>query len=115
MRLSLAGALEGSSPAALPSVVGPLLKSYFNIPSVNEATLRYGKVTGGLLPATGKAIQTRAALSFATLLPSLSAVVYTVATGTTGVDGLYVTATLPFSTTNRRSNAGRSVIAPMPL
>jgi hypothetical protein len=68
-------------------------------PSLNEATLRYGKVSGGLLPPTGTPIQTRAALNFATLLPSISAVVYTVATGTTGADGLYVNATLPFSTT----------------
>jgi hypothetical protein len=66
--------------------------------NVNEATLRYGKVANGLLPVPGTAIQTRAALNFATLLPSVSAVVYTVATGT-GADGLYVNATLPFTAT----------------
>jgi hypothetical protein len=74
-------------------------------PTADEATLRYGKVTDGLLPATGTPIQTRAALSFATLLPSLPAVVYTVATGTTS-DGLYVNATLPFSTTTVTPDGG---------
>ena len=64
-------------------------------PNVDEATLRYAKVANGLLPATGTSIQTRAGLAFATLLPSLSAVVYTVETGTAG-DGLYVDAALPF-------------------
>jgi hypothetical protein len=36
-------------------------------------------------------------LTFATLLPSLSAVVYKVQTGAAG-DGLYVDAALPFTT-----------------
>jgi hypothetical protein len=67
--------------------------------NVDEATLRYGKVANGVLPFPGTTIQTRAALGFATLMPSLPAVVYTVETGTTGTDGLYVNATLPFSAT----------------
>jgi hypothetical protein len=75
-------------------------------PNVNEATLRYGKVAAGLLPATGTVIQTRAALNFATLLPAISVVVYTVETGTTGSDGLYVNATLPFSSTTVTSTDG---------
>ncbi|HTA21309.1 MAG TPA: hypothetical protein VK989_18585, partial [Polyangia bacterium] len=66
-------------------------------PNVNEATLRYAKVANGLLPSTGTSIQARAGLAFATLLPSLSAVVYTVETGAAG-DGLYVDAALPFTT-----------------
>ena len=66
-------------------------------PNVNEATLRYAKVANGLLPVTGTSIQARAGLAFATLLPSLSAVVYTVETGAAG-DGLYVDAALPFAT-----------------
>jgi hypothetical protein len=64
-------------------------------PSVDEATLRYAKVASGALPAKGTPIQMRAGLSFATLMPSLPAVVYPVTTGGAG-DGLYVNAPLPF-------------------
>ena len=67
-------------------------------PSINEATLRYAKVANGALPALGTPIQARAGLAFATLLPSLPAVAYTVNTGASG-DGLYVNATLPFTAT----------------
>jgi hypothetical protein len=67
-------------------------------PSVNEATLRYAKVANGLLPVQGTTLQMRAGLSFAVLLPTLPAVAYIVTTGGPG-DGLYVNATLPFTTT----------------
>ena len=66
-------------------------------PNVNEGTLRFGKVANGLLPTTGTAIQARAGLTFSTLLPSLSAAVYTVETGS-ATDGLYVATGLPFTT-----------------
>jgi hypothetical protein len=67
-------------------------------PNVNEATLRYAKVANGALPPLGTPIQVRAGLAFATLLPSLPGVIYTVSTGGAG-DGLYVNATLPFTAT----------------
>jgi hypothetical protein len=67
-------------------------------PTIDEATLRYGKITGGLLPATGTVVQLRAGLSFSALLPALDAVVYTISTHTSA-DGLYLNASLPFTTT----------------
>jgi hypothetical protein len=66
--------------------------------NVNEGTLRYGKVANGILPALGTSVQTRAGLTFAALLPSLAAVVYTVDTGAS-TDGLYINAALPFTAT----------------
>jgi hypothetical protein len=67
-------------------------------PAINEATLRYGKISQGLLPAVGTVVQERAGLSFSTLLPALDAVVYTVTTHTS-VDGLYINTMLPFTVT----------------
>jgi hypothetical protein len=67
-------------------------------PNVFEATLRYAKVANGALPATGTSIQARAGLVYAPLLPSLPAVLYVVTTSGPG-DGLYLNATLPFTTT----------------
>ena len=66
-------------------------------PAVNEATLRYAKLENGALPAQGTVVQARAGLSYATLLPTLSAVVYTI-TSNTSADGLYINSTLPFTT-----------------
>jgi hypothetical protein len=66
--------------------------------TVNEATLRYAKVQSGALPVPGTVIQERAGLAYATLLPTLPAVVYTI-TSNTSVDGLYINATLPFTVT----------------
>jgi hypothetical protein len=63
----------------------------------DEATLRYAKVASGALPATGTVVQTLVASVFAPLLPTLPAVVYTVGTRTSA-DGLYINATLPFTT-----------------
>jgi hypothetical protein len=74
-------------------------------PAVNEATLRYGKITQGVLPATGTVVQTRAGLSFSVLLPALDAVVYTISTNTSA-DGLYVNPTLPFTVTTSVPDAG---------
>jgi hypothetical protein len=68
-------------------------------PSIDEATLRYAKVAGGFLPSRGTPIQMRAGLTYATLLPSLPAVVYVVSTVGAGA-GLYLNATLPFTTTH---------------
>jgi hypothetical protein len=67
-------------------------------PNLNEATLRFGQVKNGLLPAMGTKVQTRAAFVFASLLPTLPAVAYTVATNT-AADGLYINAMLPFTPT----------------
>jgi hypothetical protein len=75
-------------------------------PTVDEATLRFGKVTtAGVLPNPGTVIQERAGLTFATLLPSLSAVVYVV-TSKTSADGLYINATLPFTVTTPSATDG---------
>jgi hypothetical protein len=65
--------------------------------TLNEATLRYAKLDQGMLPAKGTAIQTRAQFRYATLLPTLPAVVYEVSSGA-GTDGLYINASLPFTT-----------------
>jgi hypothetical protein len=67
-------------------------------PDLNEATLRYAKLDQGMLPAKGTQIQTRAQFRYATLLPTLPAVVYEVSSGA-GTDGLYINASLPFTTT----------------
>jgi hypothetical protein len=67
-------------------------------PAVNEATLRYAKITQATLPAVGTVVQTRAGLNYATLLPSLPAVLYLI-TSNTSADGLYLNATLPFTVT----------------
>jgi hypothetical protein len=77
-------------------------------PAVNEATLRYGKIQQGLLPSPGNVVQTRAGLSFSTLLPALNAVVYTITTSTSA-DGLYVNATLPFSITTSVPDGGTTM------
>jgi hypothetical protein len=61
-------------------------------------TLRYAQFTGTALPTTGTVVQERANQIFATLLPALPAVVYTINTGG-ATDGLYVKAGLPFATT----------------
>jgi hypothetical protein len=66
-------------------------------PAADEATLRYARIMDGAL-VTGTQLQTRAESVFAPLLPAISAVLYTVVTGTEA-DGLYVNATLPFTTT----------------
>jgi hypothetical protein len=77
-----------------------------NDPNIDEATLRFGKVTAaGVLPNPGTVIQARAGLTFATLLPSLSAVVYVV-TSKTSADGLYINATLPFTVTAPSTDGG---------
>ena len=57
--------------------------------------VNYNKVSGGVLPS-GTLVGTQAAAVFAPLLPTLPAVVYSVAVGSP-VDGLYINATLPFS------------------
>jgi hypothetical protein len=67
-------------------------------PDANEATLRFAQIKDGLLPAMGTQVQTRAAFVFSSLLPTLPAVIYTVAT-TTPADGLYINAKLPFTAT----------------
>jgi hypothetical protein len=67
-------------------------------PTIDEASLRYGKIAGGLLPSPGTVVQPRAGLAFSALLPALDAVVYTISTHT-AADGLYVNATLPFTVT----------------
>ena len=77
-------------------------------PAVNEATLRYGKIAQGTLPPLGTPVQVRAGLSFATLLPALDAVVYTITTSTSA-DGLYVNATLPFTVTTSVPDAGTAI------
>jgi hypothetical protein len=77
-------------------------------PAIDEATLRYGKITSGLLPATGTVVQQRAGLSFSALLPALDAVVYTIATHTSA-DGLYINATLPFTVTTSVPDAGTTM------
>jgi hypothetical protein len=74
-------------------------------PALNEATLRYGKVQQGVLPATGTVIQLRSGLSFSTLLPALDAVVYTITTNTSA-DGLYINTALPFTVTTSVPDAG---------
>jgi hypothetical protein len=66
-------------------------------PDINEATLRYSKLDNGALPARGTSIQTRAQFTYAPLLPTLAAVVYEVKAGTSA-DGLYINASLPFTT-----------------
>jgi hypothetical protein len=66
--------------------------------TLNEATLRYAKLDNGTLPAKGTLIQTRAQFRYATLLPTLPAVVYEVSSNA-GSDGLYINASLPFTTT----------------
>jgi hypothetical protein len=66
--------------------------------TLNEATLRYAKLDNGMLPAKGTSIQTRAQFRYATLLPTLPAVVYEVSSNA-GTDGLYINASLPFTTT----------------
>ncbi len=67
-------------------------------PDLNEATLRYSKLENGALPSAGTKIQTRAQFTYAALLPTLAAVVYNVSSGQGG-DGLYINASLPFTTT----------------
>jgi hypothetical protein len=59
-------------------------------PSAGEGTLRYARVMNGAVVVAESALQTRAAPVFAPL-PPLSAVAYTVATGT-AADGLYLAA-----------------------
>jgi len=66
--------------------------------TVNEASLRYAKATNAVLPSAGTVVQARAGLEYATLLPALPAVVYTI-TSNTSADGLYVNGTLPFMVT----------------
>jgi hypothetical protein len=66
-------------------------------PSVSEATLRFGQVMNGALPAPGMAVQARAGLEYAPVTPALDAVLYTI-TSNTAVDGLYLYAKLPFTT-----------------
>jgi hypothetical protein len=63
--------------------------------TAGEVTIRYSKVSGGALPMMGTSVQTRAYPLFATLTPTLPAVVYNVLGGTSA-DGLYVNASLPF-------------------
>jgi len=58
-------------------------------PAAGEGTLRYARIVNGALVVAEQALQTRAALVFAPLPSTLSAVAYTVATGTPA-DGLYV-------------------------
>jgi hypothetical protein len=67
--------------------------------NINEATLRYSKVASGVLPAPGTVIQARAGLQYATLLPSLPAVLYVISASAPGADGLYLNSTLPFTVT----------------
>jgi hypothetical protein len=66
---------------------------------VNEASLRYAKVTAGTQPGTGTVVQSRAGLEYAPLLPAMPAVVYTISTNNAAIDGLYINAKLPFTAT----------------
>jgi hypothetical protein len=77
-------------------------------PNIFEATLRYGKIANGTLPATGTVIQARAGLQFSALLPSLASVVYTMTTNTS-VDGLYINSPLPFTVTAPVPDGGTGV------
>jgi len=66
-----------------------------------DVTLKYGTFTDGALPSSGTAtttteIQERALLTYASLAPAYPAVVFTVYVGDS-VDGLYVSAPLPFT------------------
>ena len=80
-------------------------------PTIDEASLRYGKITGGLLPSPGTVVQSRSGLAFSAMLPSLDAVVYTISTHTSA-DGLYVNATLPFTVTTPTSTDGGTTTTP---
>jgi hypothetical protein len=74
-------------------------------PAIDEATLRYGKITGGVLPSPGNVVQLRSGLAFSAMLPALDAVVYTISTHTSA-DGLYINATLPFTVTTSVPDGG---------
>jgi len=71
-----------------------------------DMTLEYAVASGGVLSA-GTVVQTRADTTFSVLAPALPAVVYTVNanSGASG-DGLYINATLPFTTTAPPADAG---------
>jgi hypothetical protein len=77
---------------------GFVYEDEFNEDGLDEATLRYSKVANMVLPTPGVLVQTRAASPYAPLLPTLDAVMYTVATKTSA-DGLYINTKLPFTTT----------------
>ncbi len=66
-----------------------------NLGNVDDVTLRYASLTGGVLPAAGTAIQQRANPTFALVLPYVSAVVYTINAGG-DTDGIYLGGNLPF-------------------
>jgi hypothetical protein len=80
-------------------------------PSIDEASLRYAKVSQGLLPASGTVIQERAGLAYATLLPAMNAVVYTIS-DSTSADGLYINAELPFTVTSPVPDGGTTTTMP---
>jgi hypothetical protein len=74
-------------------------------PNTSEGTLRDSTIQSGLLPVVGNVVQERAGLQYATLLPALDAVVYTITTNTSA-DGLYVNAMLPFTVTTSVPDGG---------
>jgi hypothetical protein len=77
---------------------GLVYEDEFNQDGLDEATLRQNKVTNMALQSSGTVLQKRAASPYAPLLPTLNAVVYTIATHTSA-DGLYVNTKLSFTTT----------------
>jgi hypothetical protein len=82
--------LAGLLPAPRGSEAGYVFLDDSDL-AAGEATLRYARVVNGALVVAEPPLQTRAAPVFAPLPPALSAVAYTVATGT-DADGLYVAA-----------------------
>ncbi|HVU49358.1 MAG TPA: hypothetical protein VHL80_01665 [Polyangia bacterium] len=83
-------------------------------PTVDEATLRYGKIAQGVLPSPGNVVQERAGLTFSALLPSLNAVVYPISTHTSA-DGLYINTMLPFTVTSSVPDGGTTTTDAAPM